>query len=77
MGTTVKLRTQVSGSANADGKGYSNSSLTVPREIARALETAGVTTFECELTEDGILFRPAREKLVPEAALPSWLKSKA
>jgi hypothetical protein len=43
-------------------------SLSVPAAIGNILEIAKQTRFTCELTEDGLLFKPQAA-----ANLPSWL----
>lgn len=66
---TYKIRSFQNGAAKSTGKGFQNYSITIPAHIAEALP-AGMT-FAPELTEDGLLFRPA----VPEAeqvVLPAW-----
>jgi hypothetical protein len=46
-------------------------SLAVPPEVARAISTE--TRFLCELTEEGILYRPVRpEEVVDTVAVPAW-----
>lgn len=49
-----------------------NAKLTVPAEISRMCEEAGVREFTCELTEDGILYRPLKRD---EQKVPGWLKN--
>lgn len=43
-------------------------SITIPAVIARLLIAADQMDFTCELTEDGLLFKP-----VSHASLPSWV----
>lgn len=49
--------------------------LSVPAEIGRALEAAGQWHFEVELTDEGLLYRPATGE--EATALPDWAKPKA
>jgi len=57
---------------NKDGEPFINYSLTIPSPIAEKLPED--MHFECELTDDGILFRPAVEEVV-DVNLPGWAKS--
>jgi hypothetical protein len=55
--------------SNGNKKQFTNYSLTIPSAIAKELPKD--MTFVCELTEEGILFRPS----LPEeeaVTLPSW-----
>lgn len=45
--------------------------LTVPQDLARLLHDQVGKKFTCELTEDGILFRPAKEESI---ARPAWVE---
>jgi hypothetical protein len=65
---TYKIRKFQNGK-NKKGDPFINYSLTIPSNVAESLPED--ITFSCELTEDGILFRPAS----PESEsvnLPSW-----
>ena len=57
---------------NKDGDPFINYSLTIPSPIAEKLPED--MHFECELTDDGILFRPAVEEVV-DVNLPGWAKN--
>lgn len=71
MAKTYKIRRFQNGK-NKAGDPFLNYSLTIPSHIAEALPDE--MQFACELTEDGIVFRPA----TPEDAqvqLPSWAQA--
>ena len=68
MAKTYKIRRYENGSAKKTGKTFVNYSLTVPNHIAEMVP-AGIV-FECEMTDDGILFRPAVTETVTE--VPTW-----
>lgn len=65
-----KVRQFESGSSKQGNK-FVNYSITIPRSVAENLPDNAL--FECELTEDGILFRPTEARA--EKPLPSWTKS--
>lgn len=67
---TYKIRKFQNGKAR-DGTTFTNYSLTIPAPIAEKLPDDMV--FECELTEEGILFRPARPS-DEQIELPEWAK---
>ena len=68
---TYRIRKFQNGKSR-DGKPYINYSLTIPSPIAERLPAD--MDFACELTKDGILFKPAAE--VEEVVeLPAWAKS--
>lgn len=70
---TYKIRKFQNG-RNKNGDPFLNFSLTIPSAIAESLPSD--MQFACELTEDGILFRPA----TPEAEaveLPTWAQRQA
>jgi hypothetical protein len=56
---------------NKDGNPFINYSLTIPTPIAEKLPAD--MQFECELTDEGILFRPRSEEDV-NVNLPDWAK---
>jgi hypothetical protein len=64
-----KIRKFESGTSKS-GSSYVNYSVTIPREVAEKLPKD--VAYECELTEDGILFRPSAQK--QETELPTWAK---
>lgn len=64
-----KIRKFESGTSKT-GSSYVNYSVTIPREVAEKLPKD--VEYECELTEDGILFRPSAQK--QESELPKWAK---
>lgn len=68
---TYKIRKFQNG-RNQKGETYTNYSLTVPGPIAEHLPTE--MSFTCELTEDGILFKPAHSQ-EESIELPSWAKA--
>ena len=68
---TVKMRAALTGSSGG-GKSYS---LTVPSEMARIIEKAGIDTFEVDFTPDGILYRPVESAPEPVLEVPEWLKA--
>ena len=49
-------------------------SLGVPPAIGEQLEKADSINFICELTQDGVLFRPAPEMPAPDP--PAWAQKK-
>jgi hypothetical protein len=65
---TYKIRRFTNGQSR-DGQKFTNFSLTIPAAIAEKLPVDML--FECELTEDGILFRPVQEPATT-VELPSW-----
>ena len=56
---------------NKDGEPFINYSLTIPSPIAEKLPAN--MQYACELTDEGILFKPA-EDAVEEVKLPTWAK---
>lgn len=70
---TVKMRAAKTGSAGG-GKAYM---LTVPSELARVIEKAGIDTFEVDVTEEGIVYRPVDSVPDPVIEVPEWLKKGA
>jgi hypothetical protein len=69
MRQIVTLRVAKTASAT---KSYS---LGVPVEVAKILEAADKTTFQLELTEDGVLYRPVETTDAAPDTLPTWLRS--
>lgn len=69
MARTYKIRRFTNGQSKG-GKEFTNYSLTVPSSIASQLDAELV--FECVLTDDGILFRPAMEAEAAPVQLPAW-----
>lgn len=68
-GKTYKIRTFVNGKRK-NGDPFINYSLTIPVQIAEILPVD--MRFTCELTDDGILFKPHKEKESRGPALPTW-----
>lgn len=66
---TYKVRTFKNGQRKS-GEPFLNYSLTIPTNIARELPDD--MKFYCELTEDGILFRPVDEESDSSKNLPAW-----
>jgi len=56
---------------DGSGKPYTSYSLTVPGDIASVVSDS--VRFTCEVSESGILFRPAER--APRSALPDWALS--
>lgn len=71
MSTSYKIRKFTNGK-NSKGDPFTNYSLTVPAHVAKELPED--VTFSCELSEDGILFRPVAPQEA-ETTLPSWAKA--
>ena len=69
---TYKIRTFRNGKRKS-GEPFLNYSLTIPTNIARELPND--MKFYCDLTEEGILFRPVDESEIEGANLPDWAKS--
>lgn len=68
---TVRLR---AAGKRKDGKVYgSTGQLTVPSTIAKLLPWG--TVFRCELTEEGILYRPTEGVAAADPQLPDWVAS--
>jgi len=68
---TYKIRKFTNGRSK-EGATFTNYSLTIPAPIAEKLPDDML--FECELTDEGILFRPAQAS--PEQVeLPAWAKA--
>ena len=65
---TYKMRHAKVGPEGAKHDAYA---LTVPVSIARLLTASSQTEFTCELTEDGLLFKPAQ---IAATKLPSWMR---
>jgi hypothetical protein len=70
---TYKIRKFQNG-RNSAGEPFINFSLTIPTPIAEKLPKD--MQFSCELTADGILFRPV-EGSAEVVELPDWAKSEA
>lgn len=68
---TYKIRKFQNG-RNKDGEAFTNFSLTIPSAIAAKLPEDML--FECELTSEGILFRPAKSE-AESIELPDWARS--
>lgn len=68
---TYKIRKFQNGKRN-NGEPFMNYSLTIPTVIARELPDD--MRFYCELTEDGILFRPLANGEGESVDLPRWAK---
>lgn len=71
MGRLYKVRRFQNG-RNAKGEPFMNYSLTIPTAIAEALPDE--MRFSCELTEDGLLFRPGTGQET-SVELPEWAKN--
>jgi hypothetical protein len=69
---TYKIRTFRNGKRKS-GEPFLNYSLTIPTNIARELPED--MRFYCDLTDEGILFRPVAEDEIDGANLPAWAKS--
>ena len=67
MPRTYKVRSFVNGRSKA-GQPFVNYSLTIPTDIARHLPDD--VAFTCEVTDEGVLYRPALAPAAP--ALPVW-----
>jgi hypothetical protein len=61
-----KIRKFKSGNRQ-DGKAFWNYALTVPANVAEHLSND--LKFACELTDEGILYKPVRDE---EVELPDW-----
>lgn len=68
---TYKIRKFQNGKRK-DGKPFINYSLTIPTPIAKELPSD--MKFYCQLTEDGILFRPVENGNGDTVDLPAWAK---
>lgn len=68
---TYKIRKFVNGRRKT-GEPFTNYSLTIPVQIAEKLPDG--IRFTCELTDEGILFRPAVRVEDDAISLPSWAK---
>lgn len=68
---TYKIRTFRNGKRK-NGEPFLNYSLTIPTNIAKELPSD--MRFSCDLTDEGILFRPVDEQEGSET-LPDWAKS--
>jgi hypothetical protein len=70
-----KIRTFTNG-ANRKGEPFRNHSLTVPSHLARLLPKG--LEFHCQLTDDGILYRPVKpQRRHDDDALPAWVDATA
>ena len=69
MAKTYKIRKFKSGERK-DGSAFWNFALTVPTDIAEKLSDN--MKFTCELTDDGLLFKPANNE---EVELPDWVSN--
>ena len=67
---TYKVRKYANGK-NKQDEPFLNYSITIPGHVAEKLP--GDMHYECVLTENGILFRPASVE-VDEVELPEWAK---
>jgi hypothetical protein len=67
-----KIRKFQNGRNRTTGDPYVNYSLTIPTEIAEMLPEE--MRYECELTPDGILFRPV-ESEEAKVTLPAWAQN--
>lgn len=68
---TYKIRKFVNGRRKT-GEPFLNYSLTIPVQIAEKLPES--IRFTCELTDDGILFKPVTKVEEDTIPLPSWAK---
>lgn len=68
---TYKIRKFVNGHRK-DETPFTNYSLTIPVQIAQKLPDT--IRFTCELTDEGILFRPVAKAEDDAISLPSWAK---
>lgn len=71
MARTYKIRRFANG-RRKNGDPFINHSLTIPSHIAEQLPEN--MQFACELTEDGILFRPSPSES-ESVELPKWAKN--
>lgn len=69
---TYKIRTFRNGKRK-NGEPFLNYSLTIPTTIARELPSD--MKFHCDLTNEGILFRPVEDGEGDRENLPDWAKS--
>ena len=69
MSFIYKIRKFENGRSKKSGEAFVNYSLTVPSHIARELPED--VQFTVELSEDGILFRPATEEQLA-TQMPAW-----
>lgn len=53
---------------------YETFTIIVPSDIGAILKERDINTFVCELTEDGILYRPIDIPLEETKNLPTWLR---
>lgn len=67
---TYKIR-QFANGKNKAGQPFINYSLTIPSHVAEALPDD--MTYACELTDEGILFKPAQSE-AEQVVLPDWAK---
>jgi len=70
---TYKIRSFENGKRRS-GEPFMNYSLTVPTKIARELPKE--IRFYCELTDEGILFRPVESGIGEGVELPAWAEKK-
>src|SRR5690349_24950543 len=70
---TYKIRKFQNGK-NKQGVPFINYSLTIPSAVAEALPED--MQFACELTEDGILFKPTASES-EAVSLPTWAKGRS
>lgn len=66
-----KIR-RFSNGKNTDGEPFSNYSLTVPPQIARAIPEG--LQFSAELTDAGLLYKPVEKE---EVSTPAWVEKYA
>ena len=70
---TYKIRKFQNGKRR-NGEPFMNYSLTIPTTIARELPDE--IRFYCELTDEGILFRPVEQGQGDNLDLPAWAEKK-
>lgn len=69
---TYKIR-KFTNSRSKSGEAYINYSLTIPSVIAEKLPED--IQFSCELTDEGILFKPSKAE-TDQVVLPGWANTK-
>ena len=69
MARTYNIRKYANGHSRKDGRPFMNYSLTIPAHIAEMLPED--LQFQCELNDQGILFRPVQSD-EENVELPSW-----
>lgn len=72
MARTYNIRKYANGHSRKDGRPFMNYSLTIPAHIAEMLPED--LQFQCELNDQGILFRPVQSD-EENVELPSWAQN--